>query len=98
MTFPSSLALFWLFFIVVVVLFFSSPGLRPESRPSLHGITGGLALIELSKDHPVPPPCESRVTGKGYTGSHSGGFGISPEQDTPQPPWEDCSCAPSPSE
>lgn len=77
---------------------FSSPGLRPENRPSLYGITEGLVLTKVSGDHPVPPPCESRVTGEGHTGSHSGGFGISLEQETPQPPWDACSSAPSPSE
>ena len=44
---------------------------------------------------PSPTPCPSRVTQSSCTAPRPGGAGISPEKETPQPPWDR---APSPSE
>ena len=44
------------------------------------------------------PPAEAGSPTAGYTGPCPGGSWISPEKETPQPPWAACSSAPSPSE
>ena len=48
--------------------------------------------------HLVQPPRRSRSPTAGCTGPCPGGSWISPEKETPQPPWAACSSAPSPSE
>jgi len=44
------------------------------------------------------PPVEAGSPTAGCTGPCPGGSSISPEQETPQPPWAACASAPSPSE
>ena len=44
------------------------------------------------------PPAEAGAPRAGCTGPRPGGAGISPEKETPQPPWAACARAPSPSE
>ena len=44
------------------------------------------------------PPAQAGSPRAGCTGPWSGGSWISPEKETPQPPWAACSSAPSPSE
>ena len=44
------------------------------------------------------PPAEAGSPTAGCTGPCPGGAWISPEKETPQPPWVACSSAPSPSE
>ena len=44
------------------------------------------------------PPAEAGSPRTGCTGPPPGGSWISPEKETPQPPWAACSRAPSPSE
>ena len=44
------------------------------------------------------PPTEAGSPRAGCTGPCPGGSWISPEKETPQPPWAACSSAPSPSE
>ena len=48
--------------------------------------------------HLVQPPAEAGSPTAVCTGPCPGGSGISPEQETPQPPWAACSSALSPSE
>ena len=43
------------------------------------------------------PPAKAGSPRAGCTGPCPGGSGISPEKETPQPPWAACSRAPSPS-
>ena len=52
---------------------------------------GPLEIIESN------PPCQSRLPTADCTAGHLRGSWISPEKETPQPPWTSCSCAPSPS-
>ena len=44
------------------------------------------------------PPAKAGSPRAGCTGHRPGGFGTSPQKETPQPPWAACSRAPSPSE
>ena len=44
-----------------------------------------------------PTPAKAGTPTTGCTGPCPGGFWISPEKETPQPPWAACSRAPSPS-
>jgi len=37
--------------------------------------------------HPVQPPAQAGSPRAGCTGPCPGGSGISPEKETPQPPW-----------
>ena len=46
---------------------------------------------------PTNPPAEAGSPRAGCTGPRPGGAGISPEKETPQPPWAACSSALSPS-
>ena len=68
----------------------AQPG--PRQNPSMVG--AGRALC----GSPSPTPCPSRVTQSRLHSTASRGVGISPEKETPQPPWAAWARAPSPSE
>ena len=61
-------------------------------------ITECSGLEGISMGHLVHPPAEAGSPTAGFTGLCPGGSWISPEKETPQPPWAACSSAPSPSE
>ena len=63
-----------------------------------HRITECSGLEATAVGHLVQPPCRSRVTQSSCTGPCPGRSWISPEKETPQPPWAACSRALSPSE
>ena len=66
---------------------------------SLQGrITAWSGLEGTSVGHPVQPPAQAGSPRAGCTGPCPGGFWISPEKETPQPPWAAWARAPSPSE
>ena len=70
-----------------------SLALAPPNRiPAWSGLEG------TSVGHPVPPPAQAGSPRAGCTAPHPGGSGISPEKETPQPPWAAWARAPSPSE
>ena len=51
-----------------------------------------------SVGHPAQPPAQAGSPRAGGTAPRPGGAGISPEKETPQPPWAAWARAPSPSE
>jgi len=59
-----------------------------------HRITECSGLEGTSVGHPVQPPAQAGSPRAGCTGPRPGGAGISPEKETPQPPWAACSRAP----
>ena len=61
-------------------------------------ITECSELEGTSVGHPVQPPAQAGSPTAGCTGPCPGGSGISPEKETPQPPWAAWARAPSPSE
>jgi len=63
-----------------------------------HRITEWSGLEGSSVGHPVQPPAQAGSPRAGCTGPRPGGSGISPEKETPQPPWAAWARAPSPSE
>ena len=63
-----------------------------------HRIRECQGLEGTSVGHPPQPPAQAGSPRAGCTGPCPGGSGISPEKETPQPPWAACSRAPSPSE
>ena len=65
---------------------------------SSHRITECSGLAGTSVGHPVQPPAEAGSPTAGCTGPCPGGAWISPEKETPQPPWAAWARAPSPSE
>ena len=60
--------------------------------PAWQGLAGP------SVGHPPQPPAEAGSPTAGCTAPRPGGVGISPEKETPQPPWAAWARAPSPSE
>ena len=60
-----------------------------------HRITEWWGLEGPSVGPPVQPPAEAGSPRAGCTGLRPGRSGISPEKETPQPPWSTCSSAPS---
>ena len=63
-----------------------------------HRITECLGLTGASVGHPAQPPAQAGSPRAGGTAPRPGGAGISPEKETPQPPWAAWARAPSPSE
>ena len=57
----------------------------------LHRITEWSGLEGTSVGHPVQLPVEAGSPRAGGTGPHPGGSWVSPEKETPQPPWAACS-------
>jgi len=59
------------------------------------------SMVGVGRDlcgSPSPTPAKAGSPRAGCTGPHPGGAGISPEKETPQPPWAAWARAPSPSE
>jgi len=54
-------------------------------------ITEWWGLEGTSVGHPAQPPAQAGSPRTGCTGPRPGGAGISPEKETPQPPWAACS-------
>ena len=69
-----------------------------ETAAGNHRITECSGLEGTSVCHPVQPPAEAGSPRAGCTGPCPGRSWISPEKETPQPPWAACSRALSPSE
>ena len=67
-------------------------------KNGFHRITECSGLAGTSVGHLVQPPAEAGSPRAGCTAPRPGRSGISPEKETPQPPWAACSRAPSPSE
>jgi len=65
-------------------------------RPS--GITECLGLEGTSVGHPAQPPAQAGSPRAGCAAPRPGRSGISPEKETPQPPWAAWARAPSPSD
>ena len=63
-----------------------------------HRITAWSGLEGTSVGHPVQPPAQAGSPSAGCTGPCPSGSGISPEKETPQPPWAAWARAPSPSD
>ena len=61
-------------------------------------ITECSGLAGTSVGHPAQPPAQAGSPRAGCTGPCPGGAGISPEKETPQPPWAAWARAPAPSE
>ena len=70
----------------------------PEDAVRAYRITAWSGLEGTSVGLLVQPPAKAGSPTAGCTGSCAGGSWISPEKETPQPPWAACSRAPSPSE
>ena len=70
----------------------SLPFHRITESQNSRGWKGPLWVIKSN------PPAEAGSPTAGCTGPCPGRFWISPEKETPQPPWAACSSAPSPSE
>ena len=71
---------------------------HPEKRTGERGITEWWGLEGTSVGHPVQPPAQAGSLRAGCTAPRPGGAGISPEKETPQPPWAAWARVPSPSE
>ena len=66
-------------------------------HPSLpHRITEWSGLAGTSVGHPAQPPAQAGSPTAGCTAPRPGGAGISPEKETPPPPWAAWARAPSP--
>ena len=76
-----------------LILLSNSPRKVTESQ-SQHG-RGWQGPLWVTQSN---PPAKAGSPTAGCTGPCPGGAGISPEKETPQPPWAACSSAPSPSE
>jgi len=63
-----------------------------------HRITAWQGLAGPSVGHPAQPPAQAGSPRAGCTAPRPGGAGISPEKETPQPPWAAWARAPAPSE
>ena len=63
-----------------------------SQNPSMAGVGRDLC------GPPAQPPAQAGSPRAGCTAPRPGGAGISPEKETPQPPWAACARAPSPSE
>ena len=69
-----------------------------ETFRYFHRITECWGSEGTSVGHPVQPPAQAGSPTAGCTGPRPGGAWISPEKETPQPPWAAWARAPSPSE
>ena len=63
-----------------------------------HRIPAWWGVAGPSGGHPAQPPAQAGSPRAGCTAPCPGGAGISPEKETPQPPWTAWARAPSPSE
>ena len=75
-----------------------APGPHPGGRRQNHRIPAWQGLAGTSVGPPAQPPAQAGSPRAGGTGPRPGGAGISPEKETPQPPWAAWARAPAPSE
>ena len=59
--------------------------------PGFYRIPAWSGLAGPSVGHPAQPPAQAGSPRAGCTAPRPGGAGISPEKETPQPPWAACS-------
>ena len=78
--------------------FFFPPAFIIGLIVAFHRMTEWWGLEGTSVGHPVQPPAQAGSPTAGCTAPRPGGAGISPEKETPQPPWAAWARAPSPSE
>jgi len=77
----------------------TGPVLQPSEHPKQnHRIPVWWGLAGTSVGHPAQPPAQAGSPTAGCTAPRPGGAGISPEMETPQPPWAAWARALSPSE
>jgi len=73
-------------------------GFIPRGSQNHRMYTAWLGLAGTSVGHSAQPPAQAGSPRAGCRGPCPGGSGVSPEKETPQPPWAAWARAPSPSE